>query len=42
LRLRGITTVEQANRFLRLEYVAEFNRRFAVAAEQPGSAFLPR
>jgi transposase len=41
LRLRGITTVEQANRFLRQEYVAEFNRRFAVAAEQPGSAFLP-
>jgi transposase len=41
LRLRGITTVEEANRFLRQEYVAEFNRRFAVAAEQPGSAFLP-
>lgn len=40
LRLRGITTVEQANRFLRQEYVAEFNRRFAVAAAQPGSAFL--
>jgi hypothetical protein len=33
--------IEQANRFLRREYVAEFNRRFAVAAEQPGSAFLP-
>src|SRR5207245_3713893 len=28
LRLRGITTVEEANRFLRQEYVAEFNRRF--------------
>jgi transposase len=41
LRLRGITTVEAANRFLRQEYVAEFNRRFAVAAGQPGSAFLP-
>jgi transposase len=41
LRLRGITTVEEANRFLRQEYVAEFNRRFAVAAAQPGSAFLP-
>jgi transposase len=41
LRLRGITTVEEANRFLREEYVAEFNRRFAVAAAQPGSAFLP-
>lgn len=41
LRLRGITTVEEANRFLRQEYVAEFNRRFAVAAAEPGSAFLP-
>jgi len=41
LRLRGITTVEEANRFLRQEYVAEFNGRFAVAAAEPGSAFLP-
>jgi transposase InsO family protein len=41
LRLRGITTVEEANRFLRQEYVAEFNRRFAVVAAEPGSAFLP-
>ena len=41
LRLRGITTVEEANRFLRQEYIAEFNRRFAVRAAQPGSAFLP-
>jgi transposase len=41
LRLRGITTVEEANRFLRQEYLAEFNRRFAVRAAQPGSAFLP-
>jgi len=41
LRLRGITTVEEANRFLRQEYVAEFNRCFAVRAAQSGSAFLP-
>jgi transposase len=41
LRLRGITTVEEANRFLRQEYLAEFNRRFAVRAAQAGSAFLP-
>ena len=41
LRLRGITTVEDANGFLREEYIAEFNRRFAVPAAQPGSAFLP-
>jgi len=31
LRLRGITTAERANEFLRQEYVAEFNRRFRVA-----------
>jgi transposase len=41
LRLRGITTVEAANQFLRQEYIAEFNRRFRVAALQPGHAFLP-
>ena len=41
LRLREITTVEEANRFLREEYMAELNRRFAVAAAQPRSAFLP-
>ena len=41
LRLRGITTVEEANRFLREQYIAEFNRKFAVAAAQPESAFVP-
>jgi len=41
LRLRGITTLEEANRFLRQEYITEFNRRFAVTPVQPGSAFLP-
>ena len=41
LRLRGITTVEAANRFLDRTYIAEFNRRFQVPAEQPGTAFLP-
>ena len=41
LRLRGISTVEAANQFLREEYIAECNRRFHVAAAQPGSAFLP-
>jgi hypothetical protein len=35
------TQLEAANGFLREEYVAEFNRRFAVPAAQPGSAFLP-
>ena len=41
LRLRGITTVEAANRFLREAYIMECNRRFAVPPAQPGSAFLP-
>jgi transposase len=41
LRLAGCTTLEQANRFLREHYVAEFNRRFQVVAAQPGSAFVP-
>jgi transposase len=40
LRIRNIRAVEEANRFLKQEYVAEFNRRFAVAAAQPGSAFV--
>ena len=39
--LRGIITLEAANRFLREGYIGEFNRRFAVPATQPGSAFLP-
>jgi len=39
LRLRGIHTIEAANRFLRDEYIAEFNRRFQVPASQRGSAF---
>ena len=42
LRLAGITTLEAANDFLRTRYVAEFNRRFAVRAEQTGTAFVAR
>jgi hypothetical protein len=41
LRLRGISTVEQANRFLREAYIAEFNRGFQVSAAQEGTAFVP-
>ena len=40
LRLHQISTVEQANRFLREQYIGEFNRRFAVQPAQRGSAFL--
>ena len=40
LRLHGIRTPEQANTFLRQTYLQEFNRKFAVKAAQPGSAFV--
>jgi transposase len=39
LRLAGITTVEQANAFLREQYIAKFNAQFSAAAEQKGTAF---
>jgi transposase len=39
LRLAGITNLEQANRFLRERYIAEFNGKFQVAGEQRGTAF---
>jgi transposase len=41
LRLRQLRTLEAANRFLREEYIAEFNRRFQVAPRQRGNAFVP-
>lgn len=41
LRLQGIKSLASANEFLRESYIAEFNRRFARAATQPGHAFLP-
>lgn len=41
LQLAGISTLEAANRFLSERYIAEYNARFAVAAEQAGSAFVP-
>jgi hypothetical protein len=40
LRIRGISDREAANRFLRDQYIAEFNQRFAVPAAQKGSAFV--
>src|SRR6516165_3358011 len=41
LRLRGLKTLEEDNRFLRQHYIAEFNRRFQVAPVQRGTAFVP-
>jgi transposase len=40
LRLRGIRTLEEANRFLNDHYIAEFNQRFMVPAAQRGTAFI--
>ena len=40
LRLRQITTVEGAHRFLRQQYQAGFNHRFTVVAAAQGSAFV--
>jgi len=40
LKLAGIETVEAANRWLSDVYIAEYNARFAIAAEQEGSAFV--
>jgi transposase len=39
LRLAKITSVEAANAFLRSRYIAEINRKFAVAAKEKGTAF---
>jgi transposase len=41
LRLAGIRTLEEANRFLRERYVAEMNRKFTVPAAGRGHAFVP-
>lgn len=40
LALNAITTVDAANAFLRERYIPGHNARFAVAAEQEGSAFV--
>jgi transposase len=39
-KLAGISTVEAANVWLRDSFIAEHNARFAVSAEQEGSAFV--
>lgn len=41
LRVRGIKTQEEANRFLRETYIQEWNRKFTVPATQKGTAFMP-
>ena len=39
LRLAGVNTREDANRFLRDRYIAEFNAKFATPAAEKGNAF---
>ena len=41
LRLAEIATVEAANRYLKEQFVPDFNARFAVPAAEEGSAFIP-
>jgi transposase len=41
LRLAKMTTVEAANRYLKQRFIPDYNARFAVAAAEPGSAFVP-
>lgn len=41
LALVGITTMEEANRYLRDTYLPAFNRKFAHPAREEGSAFMP-
>jgi len=40
-RLRGIKMKEEANKYLRTEYLKEHNKRFAIKPENTGSAFIP-
>src|SRR6202167_2103795 len=39
LRIAGITSPEEANRFLREQYIAVFNSKFTMPAAEKGSAF---
>jgi transposase len=41
LALAGITTIADANRYIRRRFLPAFNRLFSVSAREPGSAFVP-
>ena len=41
LAARGITTIDEANRYLRAHYLPAFNQEFAVKPAVEGSAFVP-
>ena len=38
-RIRGIKTKQEANRYLKTEYIKEHNKRFSIKSEQQGTAF---
>jgi len=40
LRLAGITTIDEANRYIAETFLPTFNAQFSVPAAEPGSAFL--
>lgn len=41
LKLEGITTMEAANFYLKRKFIAEYNKKFAVKAQEEESAFVP-
>ena len=41
MRLPKISTLEEANRYLRQEFIPKHNRRFSRLAKEPGSAYIP-
>jgi len=41
LKLAGITTIAGANRYMAKTFIPDYNARFGIAPEQPGSAFVP-
>ena len=41
LLLQGITSIEEANRYLATTYCPEFNEEFTRPANEPGTAFVP-
>jgi len=41
LRSRGIKTINEANKYLKTEYIKEHNKRFVRKPEQKGTAFIP-
>jgi hypothetical protein len=41
LRVAGIKTMEEANRYLREVFIPDYNKRFAVKSKEAGTAFVP-